>query len=54
MVQISTYFQLLRALFIFTREGVISALPCDGLQGFLAVYHRIASILARRKTKKKH
>ncbi|WP_438721626.1 2-polyprenylphenol 6-hydroxylase [Bartonella rochalimae] len=54
MVQISTYFQLLRALFVFTREGVISALPCDGLQGFPAVYHRIASVLARRKTKKKH
>ncbi|ALE03302.1 Ubiquinone biosynthesis monooxygenase UbiB [Bartonella ancashensis] len=35
------------------REGVISTLPNDGLQGFPAACHRIAGFLARRKTKKK-
>ncbi|WP_455477071.1 2-polyprenylphenol 6-hydroxylase [Bartonella sp. B41] len=52
MVQISTYFQLIRAGWVLTREGVFSALPSDDLQGFLAVCHRVARILARRKTKK--
>ncbi|WP_336293737.1 2-polyprenylphenol 6-hydroxylase [Bartonella sp. CB169] len=53
MVQISTYFQLMRAGWILAREGVLSALPSDDLQGFPALCHRIASILARRKTKKR-
>ncbi|WP_375622027.1 MULTISPECIES: 2-polyprenylphenol 6-hydroxylase [unclassified Bartonella] len=53
MVQISPYFQLMRAGWVLTREGVLSALPHDDLQGFPALCHRIASALARRKTKKK-
>ncbi len=53
MVQISTYFQLMRAGWVLAREGVLSALPHDDLQGFLALCHRIARRLARRKTKKK-
>ncbi|MCZ2327962.1 2-polyprenylphenol 6-hydroxylase [Bartonella sp. F02] len=53
MVQIFTYFQLIRAGWILTREGVLSALPSDDLQGFPAFCHRIAKTLARRKTKKK-
>ncbi|KEG15830.1 2-polyprenylphenol 6-hydroxylase [Bartonella bacilliformis] len=53
MARISTYFQIIRAGWVLTREGVISALPSDGLQGFPAFCHRIASILARSKTKKK-
>lgn len=53
MVQISTYFQLMRAGWVLTREGVLSALPHDDLRGFPAFFHRLARILARRKTKKK-
>ncbi|WP_074381174.1 2-polyprenylphenol 6-hydroxylase [Bartonella doshiae] len=53
MGQISTYFQLMRAGWVLAREGVLSALPSDDLQGFPAFVHRIASVLARRKTKKK-
>lgn len=52
MVQISTYFQLIRTGWVLAREGVLSALPHDDLQGFPALCHRIASMLARRKTKK--
>lgn len=52
MVQISTYFQLMRAGWVLAREGVLSALPHDDLQGFPALCHRIASMLARRKRKK--
>lgn len=54
MVQISAYFQLIRAGWILAREGVLSALPREGLHGPLATCHHIARILARRKTKKKH
>ncbi|MCZ2203483.1 2-polyprenylphenol 6-hydroxylase [Bartonella sp. A05] len=54
MAQISTYFQLVRAGWILAREGVLSALPNDNLQGFPAACHRVAKALARRKTKKKH
>ncbi|EJF85124.1 2-polyprenylphenol 6-hydroxylase [Candidatus Bartonella washoeensis] len=53
MVQISTYFQLMRAGWVLAREGVLSALPHDDLKGFPALCYRIASMLARRKTKKK-
>ncbi|AFR25781.1 2-polyprenylphenol 6-hydroxylase [Bartonella quintana] len=53
MAQISTYFQLMRAVWVLAREGVLSALPGDDLRGFPTFCHRIAGILARRKTKKK-
>ncbi|WP_336278715.1 2-polyprenylphenol 6-hydroxylase [Bartonella sp. CB175] len=53
MVQISTYFQLIRTGWVLAREGVLSALPHDNLQGFPAFCHHLAGILARRKTKKK-
>ncbi|WP_455477787.1 2-polyprenylphenol 6-hydroxylase [Bartonella sp. B10] len=53
MMQISTYFQLIRVGWVLAREGVLSALPSDDLQGFPALFHRVASVLARRKTKKK-
>lgn len=54
MVQISSYFQLIRAGWILAREGVLSALPRESLDGPLATCHHIARILARRKTKKQH
>ncbi|GAA5096708.1 2-polyprenylphenol 6-hydroxylase [Bartonella acomydis] len=53
MVQISTYFQLLRAGWILAREGVLNALPYNNLKGFPALCHRIGRTLARRKAKKK-
>ncbi|WP_332065261.1 2-polyprenylphenol 6-hydroxylase [Bartonella sp. CB189] len=53
MAKISTYFQLIRTGWILTREGVLSALPGNDLQGFPAFCHRLAGLLARRKTKKK-
>ncbi|MBX4335307.1 2-polyprenylphenol 6-hydroxylase [Bartonella raoultii] len=53
MVQISTYFQLIRAGWVLAREGVLSALPHEDLRGFPAFCHRMAGVLARRKTKKK-
>ncbi|WP_336287634.1 MULTISPECIES: 2-polyprenylphenol 6-hydroxylase [unclassified Bartonella] len=53
MVQISTYFQVMRAGWVLAREGVLSALPSDDLRGFPAFCHRIAGMLARRKTRKK-
>ncbi|WP_019219223.1 2-polyprenylphenol 6-hydroxylase [Bartonella florencae] len=53
MVQISIYFQLMRAGWVLAREGVLSALPHDDLKGFPALCHRIARTLARGKTKKK-
>ncbi|WP_208433704.1 2-polyprenylphenol 6-hydroxylase [Bartonella taylorii] len=53
MVQISTYFQLIRAGWVLAREGVLSALPHDDLRGFPALCHHIANMIARRKTKKK-
>ncbi|WP_455474174.1 2-polyprenylphenol 6-hydroxylase [Bartonella sp. B30(2025)] len=51
MVQISTYFQLIRAGWVLAREGVLSTLPSDHIQGFPALCYKIACILARRKTK---
>ena len=34
-----------------TREGVISALPAEGLSGLPAFGHRIAGLLARRRAR---
>jgi ubiquinone biosynthesis protein len=39
----------MRAGWIMTREGVISALPAEGLSGLPAFGHRVAGLLARRR-----
>lgn len=51
MSKISASFRLMRAGWILAREGVLSALPSDGLQGPPALAHRMAGWVARRKTK---
>ncbi len=52
MLRLSASLRLLRVGFILAREGVLSALPSDGLVGPLAFLHRFAGWFARRKTKK--
>mgnify|MGYP001028940667 CR=1 FL=1 len=47
---VSAYLRLARAGWILTREGVISALPAEGLQGLPAFAHRMAALLARRRS----
>lgn len=49
---IAAIFRLSRAGFVLAREGVISALPKEGLSGIAAFAYRIAKLLARRQTKK--
>lgn len=51
MSRLTASFRLMRVGFILAREGVLSALPCDGLQGPLALLHRFAGWFARRKAK---
>ncbi|MEK1886628.1 MAG: 2-polyprenylphenol 6-hydroxylase [Phyllobacterium sp.] len=49
MSKFAATFRLMRAGWIMTREGVISALPADGLSGLPAFGHRVAGFLARRR-----
>ncbi len=51
MSRFSATFRLMRAGWILTREGVISALPVEGLDGLPALGHRIAGLLARPRAK---
>lgn len=51
MSRLSASFRLMRAGWVLAREGVLSALPSEGLQGPPALAHRFAGIIARRKTK---
>ena len=49
MSKFAATFRLMRAGWIMTREGVISALPAEGLNGLPAFGHRVAGYLARRR-----
>ncbi|WP_188820929.1 2-polyprenylphenol 6-hydroxylase [Brucella endophytica] len=51
MSRLAATFRLLQAGWIMTREGVITALPSDGLSGLPAFGHRIAGLLARRRAR---
>ena len=51
MSNLSAAFRLMRAGWILTREGVISALPVEGLSGLPAFGHKIAGILARPRAR---
>ncbi len=51
MSNLSAVFRLMRAGWILTREGVISALPVEGLSGLPALGHRIAGFLARPRAR---
>lgn len=52
MSNLSAVFRLMRAGWILTREGVISALPAEGLSGLPALGHKIAGLLARPRARK--
>ncbi len=47
MSNLSAAFRLMRAGWVLTREGVISALPVEGLSGLPAFGHKVAGLLAR-------
>jgi len=51
MTKISSLLRLMRAGYIMAREGVISALPRDGLSGMALLAHRLAGLIARRRTR---
>ncbi|EJF91172.1 2-polyprenylphenol 6-hydroxylase [Bartonella tamiae] len=51
MGKITATLRLMRAGWILAREGVLSALPSDGLQGPPALAHKIAKWIARPKAK---
>ncbi|WP_439271120.1 2-polyprenylphenol 6-hydroxylase [Pseudochrobactrum sp. HB0163] len=51
MSRIAASFRLLHAGWVMTREGVISALPAEGLSGLPAFAHRVASALARKRSR---
>jgi len=44
--------RLLRAGYVMAREGVISALPREGLSGLPLFVHRLASLIAKRRARK--
>lgn len=52
MGKITTSFRLLRAGLVLAREGVFSALPVEGLTGLPAFGHKLAGLLARRRSRK--
>lgn len=47
MSRLSTALRLIRAGWIMAREGVIAALPADGLEGAPRLAHRFASLIAK-------
>jgi ubiquinone biosynthesis protein len=51
MSSFAAMFRLVRAGWILTREGVIAALPAEGLTGLPAFGHRVAGLLARRRAR---
>ena len=53
MVSIRPYFSLMRAGWVLTREGVVSALPSAGLPAPARFAHRIAGVLARRQARER-
>lgn len=50
MSTVGAYLRLARAGWVLTREGVISALPAEELEGLPAFAHRLAGLLARRRS----
>ncbi|AQS40828.1 MAG: Ubiquinone biosynthesis protein AarF [Candidatus Tokpelaia hoelldobleri] len=53
MGKITTSFRLLRAGWVLAREGVFSALPVEGLPGLPALGHKLAGLLARRRSRRR-
>ncbi|RCL02330.1 MAG: ubiquinone biosynthesis protein [Candidatus Tokpelaia sp. JSC189] len=52
MIKIAASLRFMRAGWVLAREGVISALPAEELTGLLAIGHRMASLIARRRSRK--
>jgi len=50
----AAYLRLVRVGWVFVREGVIAALPVDGLGGSARTAHRMAVLMARRKARQRH
>ena len=53
MGTVSAIFSLMRAGFVLSREGVISALPADAMPPMARIGHRMAGLIARRRSKDK-
>lgn len=53
MGMISSLFSLARAGFVLSREGVISALPTDGMPTIARIGHRFAGVIRRSKAKER-
>ncbi|MEO0329155.1 MAG: 2-polyprenylphenol 6-hydroxylase [Pseudomonadota bacterium] len=51
MARLRSYLSLVHAGWVLAREGVISALPADGLPPPAAVGHKLAGLVARRQAK---
>jgi ubiquinone biosynthesis protein len=51
MASVFSYFSLVHAGWVLVREGVVSALPSDGLPAPARFGHRVAGWLARRQSK---
>ncbi|MGH6761835.1 MAG: 2-polyprenylphenol 6-hydroxylase [Phyllobacterium sp.] len=50
MTKLAATFRLIYAGWVMTREGVITALPADGLSGLPAFGHKVAGLFARRRS----
>ncbi|HET7413728.1 MAG TPA: 2-polyprenylphenol 6-hydroxylase, partial [Pararhizobium sp.] len=50
----AAYLRLVRVGWVFLREGVLAALPAEGLRGSAKTAHRIAVIMARPKARRRH
>lgn len=51
MTKLGSSFSLVQAVWVLMREGVISALPTDGMPTPARIGHRFASLIARRQAK---
>lgn len=51
MASPGTYLRLMRAGFILMREGVVASLPADELPPLAGFAHRVAGLLAKRRSK---
>lgn len=52
MVKIAASLRFVRAGWVLAREGVVSALPVEGLSGLPALGHRMAGLVARSRSRK--
>ena len=53
MGTVSAIFSLMRAGLVLSREGIVSALPADAMPPMARIGHRMAGLIARRRSKDK-